>query len=137
MTPAQPQPPIQVTAWIIWFAILSGLLMMQFVIAGGLPSGKDIGQPSALQQYLPLVPALLALAIRFGLIPRISTPHMKLPAMLFGLGLAEATGILGIFLVDKAFGATKMTHFGLSVLTILTFAPVYIRAKSDQDPYQR
>lgn len=106
---------------------------MQFLIGGGLPSGTDIGQAPPLQQYLPIAPALLSLVIRFVVIPRIASPHMKLPAMLFALGLAEATGLLGIFLVGKDYGATKLTHFILSVLAIVALAPIYLKSKPSQD----
>lgn len=121
------QAPIQVTAWAIWFAILSGLVVIQLFVGGGFPSEIDHGKPSALQQYLPAVPALLALVGRVLVIPRISTSQNKLTAMVIGLALAEATGLLGIFLVDKEYGSTKLAHFVLSILVILTMAPVYLK----------
>ncbi|EFK95935.1 hypothetical protein LDC_2049 [sediment metagenome] len=57
--------------------------------------------------------------------------------MLMALGLAEATGLLGIFLVEKEYGATKLSHFTLSVLAILALAPVYLKPKPAQDSYLR
>jgi hypothetical protein len=130
-----PQPPIQITAWIIWFAILNGLVIIQFIIGGGFPSGINDGDPPALQQYLPAAPAFLALVVRFLVIPRISTPQKKLPVMIVGLALAEATGLLGIFLVDKAYGSTQLTFFVLSVLAILTMAPVYLKNNPNPNPF--
>lgn len=127
------QPPIQITAWIIWFAILNGLVMIQFFVGGGIPSGINHGTPPALQQYLPAVPAFLALVVRFLIIPRISAPLKKLPVMIIGLALAEATGILGIFVVGKSYGSTQLTFLVLSLLAILAMAPVYM--KKNPDPF--
>lgn len=131
------QPPIQITAWIIWFAILNGLVIIQFFIGGGFPTGINNGEPPALQKFLPALPAFLALVVRFLVIPRISTPEKKLPVMIVGLALAEGTGLLGIFLVDKAYGSTQLTFFVLSILAILAMAPVYLKMNPDHNPYTR
>ena len=128
-----PKAPVSVVGWILWFAILNGLVIMQFLIAGGLPSGVNESAPPAFQQYVPMVPAFLALVVRFLVIPRVATAQGKLPVMLIGLALAEATGILGIFLVDKAYGSTQLTCLVVSVLAILALAPIYLR----QDPTDR
>ncbi len=55
--------------------------------------------------------------------------------MIVGLALAETTGFLGIFLVDKAYGSTQLTFFVLSVLTILTLAPIYLKKNPDPNPF--
>lgn len=39
MNHPQATPPLAVVFWAIWFAILSGLLMMQFVLGGGSRDG--------------------------------------------------------------------------------------------------
>lgn len=127
------QPPIQITAWIIWFAILSGLVIMQFFIGGGIPSGTNDGTPPALQQFLPAIPAFLALVIRFLVLPRISTTEKKLPVMIVGLSFAEATGLLGMFIVSKAYGSTQLTFFVLAILAILCLAPIYLKSNPDKD----
>jgi hypothetical protein len=129
------QPPIQITAWIIWFATLNGLVMIQFFIGGGFPSGINENTPPALLRYLPAAPAFFALVIRFLIIPRIPTPPKRLPAMIIGIALAEATGILGIFLLDKSHGSTQLTFFTLSLLAILALAPVYLKNQPDPNPF--
>lgn len=84
-----------------------------------------------------MVPALLALVVRFLVLPRVHGPEKKLPVMLVGLALAEATGILGLFLVAREYPATKLTHFASAILTIVLFAPYYMKPGTNADPYTR
>lgn len=138
MQAGQPQqPPIQLVAWIIWFAILSGMVILQFFVGGGIPSGTNNGHPPALQQFLPAAPAFLALVIRFLVLPRIPTAEKKLPIMIVGLAFAEATGLLGMFIVSKEYGSTQLTFFILSILAILSLAPIYLKNNPDKDTYLR
>lgn len=130
-------PPIQLTAWILWFAILTGFLIIQVILGGGLPSGSNDGTPPPLQQYLPAVPAFLALVVRFLVIPRISSPQAKLPVLLVGLALAESTGLLGIFFVEKTYASTQLTFFILAILAILAMAPIYLKSNPDHNPFTR
>lgn len=119
----------------LWFVILSGFLMIQFVIGGGIPSGPDQGEPPALQKFLPLAPALLAWIVRLFVLPRIDQPAKQLPAMLIALALAEATGFLGLFFISPTFPSTRLTCFVVAVLTILALAPIPRKKRPDAQPY--
>ncbi len=130
MTPRQdpPAPPTFLIFWIIWFAILQGLVLIQFFVGGGIPKGADQGDPPALFLGIAGALALAALAIRFTVIPKIKTMSKLLPAMIIGLALSEAVGFVGIFLVGKEFPTTRLSLFVLALCCIASLAPVYAKA---------
>jgi hypothetical protein len=131
MTPQQETPtPPAIIFWILWFAILSGLLVIQFLAGGGIPSGRDQGEAPVLFQAIALGMAMAAMAVRFMVIPRISRVAAKLPAMIVGLALSEGIGIFGMFLVPPQHGTTKLFMLAISIACIVLFAPVYAMEKS-------
>ena len=103
--------------------------MIQFFAAGGIPSGVDQGKPPVLFQGIALALALVAMVVRFGVIPRIGPLERKLPAMIVGLALSEAIGILGAFVVHPEFGSTRLFMLAVSITCIVASAPVYAKAK--------
>ena len=123
-----PGPANAAIFWLIWFSILSGLLIIQFFAAGGLPSGVDQGQAPVMFQGLALGMGAVAMAVRFVVIPKIATLERKLPAMIIGLAIAEAVGILGAFVVDSEFGATRMFMLATSIVCIVVSAPIYAKS---------
>lgn len=127
--PDRAQAPLPVIFWIIWFAILNGLVMIQFIAGGGIPKGEDQGNPPVLYLSIATGLALVALAIRFLLIPRIEEPVRKLPAMIIGLALSEGIGLLGMFLIGKEFPATRLALFVTAIACIASFAPFYAKPK--------
>ncbi|MGL4399632.1 MAG: hypothetical protein ACRCXD_07165 [Luteolibacter sp.] len=129
MTPRQdsPAPPTFLIFWIVWFAILQGLVLIQFFVGGGIPKGVDQGDPPTLFLVIAGVLALAALTIRFTVIPKIKTAPKLLPAMIIGLALSEAVGFVGIFLVGKEFPTTRLGLFVLALCCIASLAPVYVK----------
>jgi hypothetical protein len=119
------QPPALLVFWIIWFATLQGLVVIQFFVGGGIPKGSDQGPAPTLWVAVAGILALVALSIRFMWIPRLAALPKKLPAMIVGLALAEAIGFVGMFLVGKEFAATRLALFVLSIACIASLAPVY------------
>ncbi|MES2661447.1 MAG: hypothetical protein V4689_22705 [Verrucomicrobiota bacterium] len=117
--------------WIIWFAILNGLVMIQFLVGGGIPKGEDQGNPPVLFLAIAAGLALVALAIRFVLIPQIESVPKKLPAMVIGLALSEGIGFLGMFAVGKEFPATQQTLFVTAIACIACLAPVYAKPRAE------
>jgi hypothetical protein len=135
--PTQHNPPAQALVfWIIWFSILTGLVMIQLFAGGGIPSGADAEEVSLVFKFIPVAMATASLAVRFFVIPRLPGLQAKLPAMVIGLALAEGAGILGAFIIDKQAGATRLTVFLMAVVCIVLSAPVYASAKMPQDPSQ-
>ena len=128
-----PSKPAAMVFWIIWFAILNGLFIIQFVVVGGFPKGENLGQPPTAVIATAATLALLSIAIRFLAIPKTTEPAKLLPLMVVGLAFAEAIGIIGIFVVEKDFPQTRIALFVTSVSAILTYAPFYIHTALDRN----
>ena len=126
-----PKPPQALVFWIIWFAILQGLVILQFFVGGGIPKGTDQGNPPLWVLVVAGGLALVALAIRFTVIPRIVSVAQKLPAMIVGLALSEGIGFLGMFGLGKEYPATQLVLLVMSICCIISFAPVYAKARAD------
>lgn len=129
------KPPALLVFWILWFAILQGLVVIQFFVGGGIPKGEDLGSPPALFVAIAGGLALGALVVRFVVIPKIRSVPNKLPAMIIGLALAEAVGLVGIFLIGREFPTTRLSLFVLAVCCIVSLAPIY--AKPSQEDGNR
>ena len=114
--------------WIIWFAIFNGLFIMQFLAAGGFPSGKNEGEAPLWVVAVPAVLLVVAVAVRFLLIPRISNLPALMPVMIVGLALSEGVGILGMFAVGESLPQTRMALFVTSVCAVVMYAPIYANA---------
>ena len=122
------EAPKIIVFWLIWFAIFNGLFILQFFAAGGIPKGENVGDaPMALIAVAGGL-AFVAMLIRFFVIPKMDTMEKLLPAMLIGLALAEAVGIIGMFLVGKEFPETRLALFVASVSAVAAFAPIYVQA---------
>lgn len=132
-----PKPPVALVFWIIWFAILSGLVMIQFIVGKGIPQGVNQGEPPQHFVILSASLAFIALVIRFLVIPRIKLLQQKLPAMVIGLALSEAIGFFGLFLVGPKYPATQLYLFVAAIGCIITFAPFYAISSNHDGPYQR
>lgn len=126
-----PKPPTLLVFWIIWFAILQGLVMIQFLVGGGIPRGADQGNPPVWVLQATGGLALAALAVRFILIPKIQAVPKKLPAMIVGLALSEGIGFLGIFAVGKEFPTTQLSCLVLAICCIVSLAPVYAKERAE------
>ena len=127
----QTPPPLPIVFWVIWFAILSGLLIMQFFAGGGVPaSDTDSGQGGLIFQGIALALGAAALFVRFGVIPKLDGLQKKLPAMIVGLALAEGVGILGIFVVPHEHESARVFMLSVSIACIVVSMPVYAKLPS-------
>lgn len=124
--------PTAITFWILWFAILCGLLILTFVVGGGFPAGENQGKPPALMLAMAAVLAVFALAIRFFVIPKTKEMGKLLPLMMVGLLFSEGIGIIGVFVVGKEFPETRQALFVASVSAVLAYAPFYVHAALDK-----
>jgi hypothetical protein len=52
--------------------------------------------------------------------------------MIVGLALAEAIGIIGMFVVGKEFPETRIALFVTSVSLVTAFAPAYVHSLSER-----
>jgi hypothetical protein len=125
------KPPALLVFWIIWFAILQGLVVIQFFVGGGIPKGADQGDPPVMFLAIAGGLALVALTIRFVAIPKIKSVPKMLPAMIIGLALSEAIGFVGMFLVGPEFPMTRLSLFVLSLCCIVSLAPIYAKPRKE------
>ncbi|QTN31583.1 hypothetical protein HZ994_04335 [Akkermansiaceae bacterium] len=120
------KPPVPFVFWIIWFAILNGLFIILFFAAGGIPEGTNEGETPMGLVLVAMALAAVSMAIRFLLIPRIKDLAKLLPAMVVGLALAEAIGMIGMFVIPKNLPQTQIALFVTSVSAVLAYAPFYV-----------
>ncbi|BCU76192.1 hypothetical protein [Luteolibacter sp. LG18] len=138
MIPIRSSGPTNALAlWVIWFAILSGLVMIQMIAGGGISMGPD-------KAVAPLVPVVIAtggafasMVVRFLVLPRVKLLEQKLPLMIVGLALAESGGMMSAFLVPTACPRTRLWLFLTAVTCIVLHAPVYANAKPGDGGYTR
>ncbi len=118
-----------ITLWIIWFAILTGLFILQTFIVGGFHTGPASSPVSSGMVAICMSGIIIASFIRWFILPRQSSLAAQLPVMIIGLAFAELTGLLSMFLIGKAYPSMQLLGFILSVLAILQFMPVYAKTK--------
>jgi hypothetical protein len=116
MNPPDRKAPAAIVWWIIWAGIIAGLTTI-YVVQRRSPS-----QPlSDSLRFLPVGPLCLACVVRWLVLPRFSGVR-AFPIFIIGLALAEACGILGIFLVPSL----KQEYFLLSLAALAQFAPLFL-----------
>jgi hypothetical protein len=131
-TPANPKAMI---FWILWFAILSGLLMIQLLAKGGVPKLENPENAPILFPALGLGMAMASMAVRFVVIPRLDSLEKKLPLMILGLAMAESIGVLGAFVVPPEEGASRLFMLALALVCIVVSAPVYANSGKNKNPF--
>lgn len=132
MNPDSPKPTAMVF-WILWFALLNGLILMMFFIGGGLPQGENQGEPPTLMIAMAALLAVISVAIRFLAIPKARELEKLLPLMLVGMAFAEGIGIIGIFVVTREYPETRLALFVTSVSAMLAYAPFYVHTALDRN----
>lgn len=123
----QPPPAIW---WIIWAAILSGIFVI-YIVAGNSTKPPPLETASAESSawMLCFVPFVVSAVIRWLVLPQVKNATTALALFIVGIAMAEATGILGMFV----FPAQKLGLFGLAVLGVLQFAPFFASQYSKQE----
>lgn len=114
-----------IVLWVIWAAVLSGLFFIQFSIGGGFKTGEAEGDIPYLFVAIALFTAVLSTLLRWLVLPRVKTMAILLPVMIAGLSLAEGCGLLSIFLIGKSAPTIQLLIFGISVLCMIQYIPVY------------
>lgn len=125
---APQQPPAAPVFWVIWFALLSGMVMFVTVIGGGWPSGEGEGLSFGNPVFLAGVGMfLVSTVVRWIVLPQTKTSQSRLVAAIIGMSMMEGMLFLGMFaLADSAVAAKQVLHV-LAFLGIVTYLPVYAR----------
>lgn len=112
------RPPLLVW-WLLWAATLGGLgLLWLFVARGHAPAAAGADPLAHLAGFVPL---FVSIILRWLVLPRYSDGGRALVVFIVGLALAEAGGLLGLFLG----GPWRDDLFLLAVLGVAQFAPFY------------
>lgn len=72
-----------------------------------------------------LIPLMLATAIRWLFIPKLTEPAPQLVAMIIGLAFSEAPVLLSIFLVGPDYPQYQIAILMVAVVSLIQFAPSY------------
>ena len=107
--------------WVLWASILSGLVILYLFLGRG--PVKPSPDKDVLLNLAGLVPLFVSVVIRWLVLPRFDSLQRAFPLYVVGLALAEACGILGIFLG----GAYRDDLFVLGVLGVTQFVPLFAR----------
>ncbi len=108
--------------WIIWAAILNGLVVIYLSLARNQP----LPPPVSAELFTNLVgflPLFLSIIVRWLVLPRYVNPARALVMFIVGLALAESCGLLGIFLG----GGYRDALFALGVLGVIQYVPVFAK----------
>lgn len=116
----QVKPPLPIW-WIIWGAILGGLVLIYLALGRGPVKTAPAGD--LLINLAGMIPLFVSIVIRWLVLPRYDDLSRAFPVYIAGLALAEACGILGIFLG----GPYRDDLFVLGVLGVAQFAPLFAR----------
>ena len=108
--------------WIIWAAILSGLITIYYSLGRG-PLPPVVPGANPLANLIGLVPLFVSIIIRWLVLPRSAAPAPAFGMFIAGIALAESCGIMGIFLG----GPYREDLFVLGVLGVTSYMPLYAR----------
>lgn len=113
---------VQLVYWLIWGAILGGLLVL-YLVFGRRPLPAEVAPEQAVIGLVAFAPLFVSVVIRWLVLPKFTSPLKALPLFVAGLALAEACGILGIFL-----GGPYRDDFALlGLLGVVQFLPYLLQ----------
>jgi len=115
-----------IVMWILWFAMLQGVFVIQWVLGRGIPGGENVEEPMAAWLWaVCFVPILVATGIRWWVIPKLKLPQTQIVAMLVGLLLSEAPVLFSLFLVGPDYPQNQLAVLMVAVVSLIQFAPSY------------
>jgi hypothetical protein len=112
--------------WVLWASCLAGVIAIYFLLVGDKPL-PPISQENPLQGLIGVVPLFISIVIRWLVLPRSADPNRAFVLFIIGVALAEACGILGMFLG----GPYRDSLFVLGVLGITQYVPFYAKKLFD------
>ena len=122
-SPANKTKQMLLVWWVAWAAILGGLVMIYVLFGRGPVKPEPVADKEVLKHLVGLVPLFVSVVIRWLVLPRFDSLPRAFPLYIVGLALAEACGILGIFLG----GPFRDDLFVLGVLGVTQFVPIFAR----------
>ena len=118
---AQTEPAVQAMVfWAIWFSLTSGVVLLHLLLR---PSARPDATAAGFGpvELLCIGQVAVSATLRWLVLPRLGTLARKLPVFIVACALAEACGILSLFLSR----AHHRELFVVSLIGLLTLAPVF------------
>ena len=112
--------------WILWGSCLAAVITLYLVLVGDKPL-PPISKDNPLQGLAGVVPLFVSIVIRWLVLPRSTEPTRAFVLFMIGVALAEACGILGMFLG----GPYRDSLFVLGVLGIAQYVPFFAKKLFD------
>ena len=112
--------------WVIWASVLSGLVLVYLLLVQGKPL-PPASRENPFQGLVGLVPLFVSIVVRWLVLPRATDPNRAFVLFILGAALAEACGLLGIFLG----GPYRDSLFVLGVLGVTQYVPFYAKKLFD------
>jgi hypothetical protein len=106
--------------WIIWFAIVSGLVVIYFFLGRADADAKTAKEGPL--QYVGLAPLVTSCILRWLIFPRQTEAAKAFVVFIMGLSLAEGCGIMSLVLG----GGMKLEIFLLALIGVLQWAPLNV-----------
>jgi hypothetical protein len=123
-----------VVLWTIWGALFSAIIIYQFALGGGIPTGENKGPGGVnFAVMLGVGQIVAASVVRWLLLPRAKHPGQVLVFMVIGLALSEGAEFYGLFLVPKNQPSTQLAMWLLSLLSALQFIPIYAKSENSAE----
>lgn len=108
--------------WVFWASTLTGLLLLYGFLVQGKPL-PPVSTQDPLAGLVGVVPLFVSIVFRWLVLPRATEPNRAFVLFIIGVALAEACGILGIFLG----GPYRDSLFVLGVLGVAQYVPFYAK----------
>ena len=118
---AQRQKVQLMVFWIVWGSILAGLIVIYAVLRRG--PVKPVVAADLPLNLAGIVPLFVSVVIRWLVLPRFTDLLRAFPVFIVGLALAEACGLMGVFLG----GPYRDSLFVLGVLGITSYVPLFAK----------
>jgi hypothetical protein len=113
--------------WMLWSSNLGFLLVLYFLVAQGKPMPVSAVTGDLPRNLAGIVPLFISIIIRWLILPRYTQEGRALVLFVIGMALAEACGLLGLFLG----GPYRDSLWVLGVLGIAQYVPFYAKKLFD------
>ncbi|HWA26944.1 MAG TPA: hypothetical protein VG734_14895 [Lacunisphaera sp.] len=114
--------------WILWGSILAGLCVIYLVLGRG--PIKPGPTPNLAGVLIAMAPLFVSIVIRWLVLPRATRPGPLMVMFIAGLGLAEACGLIGIFIG----AAYRDSLFVLGLLGVVSYVPIFVKRQLEPKP---
>lgn len=109
--------------WLVWAGTLGVLGVVYLAVTRGPVRAPELPPEQSLTGLAGVVPLFISILIRWLVLPRYRSPGRAFVLFVAGVALAEACGLLGIFLG----GPYRQDLFVLGLMGIAQFVPFFAK----------